>query len=569
MARKLTLWTQTAMRRIFPLDAPPSPKPRPITVSAARGETECLQVGVNVEGMPFNFMTAEVGDLKDARGRIIPAEAVDVFYPEYVPVKWAARDQAPGDLERVPPCFFPDPLPTKWEFNVAGPCAPPTRSVWLRIRVPEDAAPGVYRGTVNVTVGWRNYKAENQEPIPGMTKTARASFRLRVWDFALPKTTGLLTTNWFFPSILPSWYEPKPWSAAFWRLVERFADDMASHRQNVILTPLVRSGDLDTALIDVTRRGKRYDFSFTRFDRWCRLFLKRGFERIEGQHLCGASSVVSGLGLKSPSGARRPLEFKSAQDPRYEDFLRQFMGALSQHLRKRGWLGRYLQHVSDEPGSDQIDKYKRLVEIVHEAAPGVPVMDAVTTPDYGGAMDIPVPIESKYEATLASAGRPPEEVWTYYCCGPAGPWPNRFMDYPLIRLRIITWLCFQKRIPGFLHWAYNYWKAKGDKPLNPWNDPTGGRWPGGDTVMVYPPRYPYESDEIVGSIRWEILREALEDHTYLSLTRDLAEDGDAEARAILRDVHRKIVPDWTTYTRDEARLEAARERMGRLLAKRS
>ena len=143
------------------------------------------------------------------------------------------------------------------------------------------------------------------------------------------------------------------------------------------------------------------------------------------------------------------------------------------------------------------------------------------------------------------------------------------MDYPLIRLRIITWLCFQKRIPGFLHWAYNYWKAKGDKPLNPWNDPTGGRWPGGDTVMVYPPRYPYESDEIVGSIRWEILREALEDHTYLSLTRDLAEDGDAEARAILRDVHRKIVPDWTTYTRDEARLEAARERMGRLLAKRS
>jgi len=568
MPRKPVLWTQSAMRRIFPLDPPPRPRPRPVALSAARGETECFQVGVHAGGLRYNYMLAEVSDLKTSRGETIPADAADVFYPEYVPVKWAVKNQRPGDVERVAPAFFPDPLPTRWEFDVAGPCAPPTRSVWVRLRVPEDAAPGVYRGTVTVTVGWRNYKAENQEPLPDSVKTAGVAFRLRVWNFALQRKTSLLTTNWFFPNILPLWYEPKPWGAAFWKLVERFADDMAAHRQNVILTPLVRSDNLDTALIDITKRGRRYAFDFRRFDRWCRLFFKRGFELIEGQHFCSASSVVTGLARRTPSGAKKPLVFENAQDPAYEDFLRQFLKALSGHLSDRGWLDRYVQHISDEPDTDQIDKYRRLAAIVRESAPGVRVIDAVGLPEFGNVMDIPVPIESKYEETLGLSGRSPEEVWTYYCCGPSGPWPNRFLDYPLIRLRIITWLCFQKRIPGFLHWAYNYWKAKGKRFLNPWSDPTGDRWPGGDTVMVYPPRYPFESDEIVGSIRWEIVREALEDYEYLTLTRALAEDGDVEAEAILHDVARDIVPDWTTHTRDDAALETMRSRMGGLLSKR-
>ena len=567
MAGKLTLWTQGPMRRIFPLDAPPKPKPRPIAIAAARAEAECFQVGVHVSDLACNCVVAEVSDLRSADGKTIPSNAVDVFYAEYVPVKWAVKDQEPEDVDRVPPCFFPDPLPTRWEFRAAGPCAPPTRSVWIRVRVPEDAAPGVYQGAVTVTVGWRNFKSENQDPLPDSVKSARTTFRLRVWDFTLPSGCGLLTTNWFFPNILPMWYRPKPWSAAFWRLIERVADDMALHRQNVILTPLARASNLHAPLIDVMKSGSRYQFDFRRFDRWCRLFLRRGFRLIEGQHLCRASSVVSGLSHVTRSGARRPLEFTDAQDPAYESFLRQFMAALSGHLDQRGWRDRYVQHISDEPGLDQIGKYRRLAGIVHEAGRGLRIIDATGVPEYGDIMDIPVPLESRYDDMLRGAGRAPESVWTYYCCGPTGPWPNRFIEYRLIRLRIITWLCFQKRIPGFLHWAYNYWKAREGQFLNPWNDPTGDRWPGGDTVMVYPPRYPYVSEEITSSIRWELMREALEDYEYLRLTQELAEGGDREARSLLQTIRRQIVPDWTTHTRDDAALAAARDQMGALLSK--
>ena len=100
MSKKLTLWTQGPMRRIFPLDKPPRPVPPPLRVSAAKGETECLQVGVHVTGYgDRNSLSAEVADLKGPRGATIPAGCVDVLYPELVPVKWAAGEPPDGDLD--------------------------------------------------------------------------------------------------------------------------------------------------------------------------------------------------------------------------------------------------------------------------------------------------------------------------------------------------------------------------------------------------------------------------------------------------------------------------------------
>lgn len=165
---------------------------------------------------------------------------------------------------------------------------------------------------------------------------------------------------------------------------------------------------------------------------------------------------------------------------------------------------------------------------------------------------------------------PAKNIWTYYCCGPGEPWPNRFIEYLPIRWRIFSWLCFQKRIPGFPHWGYNYWRGTSKRVINPWDDTSCHRYGGGDPCIVYPPRDNgmLKQQIVIGSIRWEIIREAMEDFEYLKMTRELAESGDKEARAILAEVGRSIVPDWTTYTRDWRRMDSLRERMGDLLAKR-
>ena len=119
MKKQLRLWTQGPMRRIFPHDPPRRARTQPLEIVAARGETQCLQVGVRVDGFLFNYITAEVTDLAGPGRARIGRRCVDVLYPEYVPVKWQTGLQRPGDVERPAPGFFPDPLMHEWKFVVA------------------------------------------------------------------------------------------------------------------------------------------------------------------------------------------------------------------------------------------------------------------------------------------------------------------------------------------------------------------------------------------------------------------------------------------------------------------
>lgn len=579
MAELFRLWLQEPMTRIFPDSAGrnnSAEKSRPFHLSAARGETECFQIGVRTEGISPNYLNAELIELKGPGDAEISRDNIDFLYPEYVPVKWPAGGQSPEDVERIPPAFFPDPLMPDWQLNTAGPVGPPTRSVWVRIRVPRDAKPGVYRGKVSVRIGRRNFKAENQAKAILFEKTKSITFRFKVWGFTIPERTGLLNTNWIFLDPLSSWCGHKLWSPPFWKMIERVADDMAAHRQNVILTPffggayigIEQPGD---QLVPVQRSGRKYTFDFKNLDRWISLFLRRNFELIEGQHVAGGSRVPLSF-WQSSSGKNgksvKKVEFLDASDPRFENFLTQFFKALWRHLERKGWSERLVQHISDEPQMTELPRYRRLADIVRKAAPGIKLLDALTDPELADLADYPVPLENEYDRVVKNAHVPPEDIWVYYCCGPTGRWPNRFVEYLLIRVRIITWICFQKRIPGFLHWGYNWWGGGRKTRHNPWDDATDHRHPGGDSYMVYPPRdNRMSTDEIVDSIRWEIFREGLEDYEYLTLTRELADSGNSAAKRILQDVEEKIVPGWTDHTRDWRLLNDIRMRMGELLSK--
>jgi hypothetical protein len=568
MRDRVTVWTQGPMARIFPNDVPPSAKTGPYTMSAARGETECFQVGVHMEGTRLNVMTATLSELVGPGRAIIPADHIDVLYADYVPVKWPMAGQAPGDVERKAPGFYPDPLLPDWELDVAEVETPPTRSLWVRVNVPRDAAPGLYRGTLSITCR-RKWFATRHEPERLLyERKVKVPFRLRVWNFALPESSSLLMTNWFFPSHVADWYQQPMWSPDYWKLIEGFAADMGAHRQNVILTPLWGGRTAEEQLIGITRRGGKYVFDFAGFDRWARIFLSRGFSWLEGHHISAGSHAAIPFWLRSGRRVQK-VSFVNAQDARYEDFLRQFFASLWRHLDECGWRDNFVQHISDEPKPREVERFGRLATIVRTAAPGIRLMDALTDPELAELVDFPVPLEEQYERVRKESGVASNKIWTYYCCGPGGAWPNRFIEYLPIRVRIFSWLCFQRGIPGFLHWGYNYWAGTWKKVINPWDDPTCHRYGGGDPCVVYPPRDDrmLRKQSIVGSIRWEIVREAMEDFEYLRMVRLLADAGDRTAQGILREVTMKIVPDWTTHTRDWHKMLALRERMGELLSK--
>jgi hypothetical protein len=151
------------------------------------------------------------------------------------------------------------------------------------------------------------------------------------------------------------------------------------------------------------------------------------------------------------------------------------------------------------------------------------------------------------------------EMWFYTCLHPTGYYPNRFIDYPLIKTRILHWLNWRYGLSGYLHWGLCAWSD------DPYKTASSGRLPPGDGWIIYPGK-----DGPVSSIRWEAVRDGLEDYEYLWLlaerTRQVKQQlgaGAAGLSATARsdEIARSIVRDFVDYAREPQAVREARERV--------
>ena len=156
------------------------------------------------------------------------------------------------------------------------------------------------------------------------------------------------------------------------------------------------------------------------------------------------------------------------------------------------------------------------------------------------------------------------------------------------------WQTWQRKIEGILIWQTTYWTSPAaypDKPQNPYKDPMswvsgygtkrGVRrpWGNGDGRFVYPPEIAADANPPhpviagpVDSIRWEMLRDGVEDYEYCAMLQRLldqkksrlspAESARFEA---LLEVPPEITSDMTHFTRDPAPIERRRDEIARAI----
>jgi hypothetical protein len=101
-----------------------------------------------------------------------------------------------------------------------------------------------------------------------------------------------------------------------------------------------------------------------------------------------------------------------------------------------------------------------------------------------------------------------DEVWHYTCCGPGGTWANRFLENPLIHMRIQHWMNYRFGTTGYLHWGLNAWHhcTLGQAC------PDSRNWPPGDCFIIYP-----AEEKVYSSIRFEAMRDGIHDYELLKL----------------------------------------------------
>jgi hypothetical protein len=172
---------------------------------------------------------------------------------------------------------------------------------------------------------------------------------------------------------------------------------------------------------------------------------------------------------------------------------------------------------------------------------------------------------------------------------------TEFIDHPGTELRLWPWQSWQYGVEGILIWATIYWTSPAAFPppklQDKWTDPMSyvsgydfkaghvGYWGNGDGRFLYPPRRNPETstgpnlDDPINSLRWENLRDGMEDYEYFWLLKQAFEQERArhgeselvkEAQALL-EVPPEISKDLTHFTTDPRPMLKHRERVAHMI----
>ena len=468
----------------------------PLKALACRNQVTSLAALVTAN-RPLPSARLVFSDLASERGRI-PADAISARLVGTVPTPEA------GEV-----C---DPLYEVEEFPIERSAA-----LYVAIRIPQDIPAGTYHGTVALAVDGRDVAVNRVE----VEVTNVDLPDVRDWDFFL--------NVWMNPATVARWHGVEIWSDKHFRLLRPYVEDLASHGQKAVIAPICRqpwgtqTRDPYPNLIRWTRRGSKYEFDFSAFDRYVDMHLRCGIDRAIHCYTIvrggpEGDSVIEYVNAKTDETVRRGAKIG---DRLYTAAWGSFFRAFAEHLERRGWLTRTYIGFDEKPP----EKMEKVIAFLEEHAPDFKIALAGNTREelYPKIDDLSlhIPFNERGVAQVSPAERSAMGIaqlldpsgpyavdekcrgrmsTTFYvCCGPR--FPNTFLFSPLVESRMLPFLAVQGGYDGFLRWSYNDW------PDDPYSHPEWGLWPTGDVFFVYPgPNGP------VSSLRWEQLREGIADY---------------------------------------------------------
>jgi hypothetical protein len=322
-------------------------------------------------------------------------------------------------------------------------------------------------------------------------------------------------------------------------------------------------------------------------------------QAIDQNHFNSFRVDIPGIGGGTFHEIVKPSLLGFGEDtPEYPVLFGSYCRQLEDHLQAKGWVDEAFIYWFDEPSEDQYPFVMNGLAKLKRSCPHIARMltEQVETTLVGGPT-IWCSISDSYNHQRAEERRPQgEKFWWYVCTGPKAPYTGLFLDHPAPEMRIWLWQTFQRNIEGILVWETTYWTSTAaypdpNHPQNPYTDPmswtsgystpAGDRrpWGNGDGRFVYPPLSAADGqsatpvlEEPVDSIRWEHLRDGIEDYEYLSILRKRLAARLAALSAERRERYARllIVPDTITrslaeFTGDGAPIERQRDLIARAI----
>jgi hypothetical protein len=522
--KELTAWTESATRKIMRGDRPFSANiSENINISMAANEHEAFQVAIFPK-KKLSDIKVTITDLKKDSKSIIKKEFITIRNVEYVPIvepsntkttKGPVAGEAAISSNQLTgyqskPGWHPDPLPKFTKFTASESKNYP---IWITVYAPKNTTKGIYKGEISLTANEIS------------TKTIK--LHVRVYNFALPEVFHSRNTA--------------PVSAfGMNKNVKNINRDFWAHHfvmPKIRPKPVLRFEN-GKAIVDTKEFDKIATYLLDE------LKINHFYFPLIGWNPLGAQYVEKYLGSKWYGIPK--WSDKGVFNPEYLKAVQSYVRVFSNHLREKGWFSRVRILPLDEPwGKYSYNAVPVFVKAIHEVEPDIEIH----------ITKWPIkPLVGSIDTWCLGYFQPKEMEAAYKRGEKLECYPNwhPIIDYPLMNTRMLGWMMWKYHISGILLWNTTYrW---GGNPKLTWQNPAY-RYPNGRVIwgngnFLYPDKDMYP----VPSIRWEILRETLEDYEYMYMLNNLIQKSSNansalsnEAKGFLKEAVDRMVPIYEAY----------------------
>lgn len=467
-------------------------------IDAARGEGEGCQLVI----LPGKKLSNVCVTLKktpvDSSGDTIPESAVSVHPVGYVFCK------SPKSYVEIPEeTWWPDPiLHYASKLQLEQDC---WQAWYLDLNIPENQKPGLYQGSLQIT----GYQLPERE----------VKFEVRVRNFTLEKGEPYFGV---YDLGAPTWekytYEepyPVPGEAEGKQMHKELLDLILAHRLNP----------------DAIYTRKKIP----------------SLEEIQYKLANGAGHFnIKYLTCGRGSSEQQKMDASI--------FLKEIESAVESY-KKAGIFDKAYIYGYDEMERSRFPVAQKVAQTIKAKYPGLNLITTAGDPSFGtdgqlSAFDTFCTVIQVYENNMdmvKKARQAGKKVMWYIACGPDAPYPNFFIEFPLMDARLLMGAMFWKYQPdGFLYYSLakfgkyvvnedggQVWIPQGPMmgaPLTGW-DPMSFPGFNGDGSLVYPSlRGP------VATIRLKAIRDGLDDYMYFKKL--------ADALAEVRSGKKKMSREW-------------------------
>lgn len=440
----ITAWFVPSATKVMRDARPNNPISRTWNLAAAGNEVEACQL-ILLADRDVTSVSISVSELRMSDGKALLRP--ELFKVEYVP-------KIVGDTP------YPDPLPPLGPLHLRANQAQP---VWISIKVPKQAKPGLYVAGVRIT------SQDGALELP---------LRLQVFGFTLPDTPSGVTAFGLTEAHIAHHHGVPENSAESRRLYALYYEMLLDHRISALQIP-----------VDVTSEAAAKYFSDPRMTSY------------QIPYPSGDAQMKAIVDRLRKNGWYSKGYFYAIDEPVTKDaydILAKINVRLHACAPEFRWVVPFNKYHPQ--WDNNLTAFDLMANRANIWCPNLGLFEG----------------HSAMRSDLATRRRLGESTWWYVCCGPREPYNNFFLNMPAISHRVLFWQQKRESVTGLLYWGTNWWMGVTD----PWADMATTKDIDinlrGDGSLFYPGKKVGVNGP-VSSIRLEVIRDGLEDYDYLTL----------------------------------------------------